>query len=105
MPSYSAVPGNLCLAFQKGDDFSALIDFSPITMTGYTVSASISSLVTGDQVVPLTVSVTSATAGKVNVSLTDSQTSSIPRGTYGWNLKWAEGQATRTALSGIVEVK
>jgi hypothetical protein len=105
MPSYSTVPGNLCLAFQKSDDFSAMIDFSPITMTGYTVSASISSLVTGEQITPLTVSIASATAGKVNVSLTDTQTSAIPRGTYGWNLKWTEGQATRTALSGIVEVK
>lgn len=105
MPFYNAVPGSLSLALQKGDDFSALIDFSPITMTGYTVSASISSLVTGEQVSPLTVGFVSETAGKVSVSLTDTQTASLARGTYGWSLKWVEGQVTRTALSGLVEVK
>lgn len=105
MPSYDATPGNLNLTLQKGNTFSALIDFSPITMTGYTVSASVSSLVTGEQVMPLTASISSATAGQVNVSLTDTQTSSMARGSYAWALKWVEGQGTRTALSGIFEVK
>lgn len=103
MPSYDQNPGSLNLSLNRGDDFSALIDFS-IAMTAYTVSASLTSLVTGAEVVPLTTSFTSAADGKVNVSLTDAQTLALARGTYGWNLKWTEGSATRTALAGFVEV-
>jgi hypothetical protein len=103
MPSYDQTPGTLNLAFNRGDDFSALVDFS-IGMTGYTVSASMTSLVSNAEVQPLTVSFVSATAGQVNVSLTDTQTLSLARGTYGWNMKWTEGSATRTALTGYVEV-
>lgn len=103
MPSYDQTPGALNLSFKRGDDFSTLIDFS-IGMAGYTVTAGVTSLVTGDEVQPLTVSFVSATAGQVNVSLTDTQTAALARGTYGWSLKWTEGQATRTALTGFVEV-
>ena len=103
MPSYDQSPGTLNLAFNRGDDFSALVDFS-IAMTGYTVTASITSLVTGNEVVPLTTSFQSAANGQVNISLTDTQTLALPRGTYGWNMKWTETNATRTALTGMVEV-
>lgn len=103
MPSFDQTPGTLNLAFNRGDDFSALVDFS-ITMTSYQVAASITSLVTGNEVVPMTVAFVSAADGTVNVSLTDTQTSALARGTYGWNLKWTEGNATRTALTGMVEV-
>lgn len=103
MPSYDQTPGSLNLAFNRGDDFSALVDFS-IGMTGYTVSASMTSLVTGGDVQAMTVSFASASAGQVNVSLTDTQTAAMARGTYGWNMKWTEGSGTRTALTGFVEV-
>ena len=103
MASYDQTPGALNLSFKRGDDFSTLIDFS-IGMTGYTVTAGVTSLVTGDEVQPLTVSFASATAGTVNVSLTDTQTAALARGTYGWQMKWTENQATRTALTGFVEV-
>lgn len=103
MASYDQTPGSLNIAFNRGDDFSALVDFS-IGMTGYTVSASMTSLVTGSEVQPMTVSFASATAGQVNVSLSDAQTSALARGTYGWNMRWTEGNATRTALTGFVEV-
>lgn len=105
MPSYDSTPGNLNLTLQRGDDLSVAIDFSPISVVGYTITASMSSLVTGQVVQPMTVTVASATAGQINVSLTDSQTSLLARGSYGWSLKWDEGLATRTALSGVVEVK
>lgn len=104
MPSYDQVPGTLNLQMVRGDDFSALVDFS-IGLTGHTVSASMTSLVTGNEVVPFSVSFASATAGQVNVSLTDAQTLALARGTYGWNMKWTEGAATRTALTGFVEVQ
>lgn len=103
MASYDQTPGSLNLTFNRSDDFSTLIDFS-IGMTGYTVTAGITSLVTGAEVQPLTVSVVSATAGQVNVSLTDTQTAALARGTYGWQMRWTENNATRTALTGFVEV-
>ena len=104
MASYDQSPGRLNLAFSRGDDFSTMIDFS-ITMTGYTVTAAITSLYTGIEVQPLTVSFASAANGQVNVSLTDAQTAAMSRGTYGWVMRWVEGAATRTALTGIVEVR
>lgn len=101
--SYEQTPGRMNLAFKRGDDFSALIDFS-IAMTGYTVTSSITSLVTGSEVVPFTTTLASAANGEVNIALTDSQTAALARGTYGWSLSWTEGNATRTALTGMVEV-
>jgi hypothetical protein len=103
MPSFDQTPGSLNLTFNRGDDFSALVDFS-ISMVGYTVTASVTSLVTGAQVVALTVSIASAANGQVNISLTDTQTAALARGTYGWQMQWTEGSATRTALTGFVEV-
>ena len=103
MASYDQTPGTLNLSFKRSDDFSALVDFS-ISLASYTVTAGITSLVTGAEVQPLTVSFVSATAGQVNVSLTDTQTAAMARGTYGWRMTWTENNATRTALTGYVEV-
>lgn len=103
MASYDQTPGTLNLALNGGDDFSVLIDLS-ISLTGYTVAASLTSVVTGAEVVPFTVAVVSAANGQVNISLTDTQTASLARGTYGWKLVWTENNATRTALTGFCEV-
>lgn len=103
MPSYDQTPGSLNLAFNRGDDFSVLIDLS-ISIVGYSLTASVTSVITGADVVPFTVTVPSAANGQVNIELSDTQTAALPRGTYGWNLKWTEGNATRTALTGFVEV-
>ena len=101
--SYEQTPGRMNIAFNRGDDFSALIDFS-ISMTGYTVTSGITSLVTGNEVVPFTTTLASAANGQVNIALSDTQTLSLPRGTYGWRMAWTEGNSTRTALTGMVEV-
>ena len=103
MASYDQTPGTLNLSFKRADDFSAMVDFS-ISLASYTVTAGITSLVSGAEVQPLTVSFVSATAGTVNVSLTDTQTAALARGTYGWQMRWVENNATRTALTGFVEV-
>jgi hypothetical protein len=103
MASYDQTPGTLNLSFARGDDFSTLIDFS-IGMAGYTVTASMTSLVSHTDVQPFAVSFVSATAGQVNISLTDAQTAALARGTYGWQMRWTENNATRTALTGVVEV-
>ena len=101
--SYDQTPGTPNLTFSRGDDFSSMIDFS-IGMVGFAVTAEITSLITGAQVVPFTVTIPSAANGQINIALSDAQTAAIARGTYGWNLKWTEGNATRTALAGYVEV-
>lgn len=103
--TYSVLPGTMNHAFKRGNDFAALIDFDGTALVGYTVTASVTSLVTGTTVVPFTTSVTDASAGQINVSLTDTQTAALPAGTYGWRLDWtAPGDIQRTALSGTVEV-
>lgn len=103
MPSYNQLPGTLNLSFVRGDDFSVLVDFS-ITMTGYAVTAEMVSVVSGAVVQAMAVTAANAAAGQFNVSLTDTQTAALARGTYGWRLAWIEGIATRTALTGFVEV-
>lgn len=102
MSAYDQTPGSLPISFVRGDSLSALVDFS-IDLTGYTFVGSLISVVTGAEVIPLTVSVVSAANGQVNVSLTTQQTASLARGTYQWKFVWTQGQAVRTALVGFVE--
>jgi hypothetical protein len=105
MSTYEQLPGQLGLSLRRGDELSAAVDFSPITMTGYTVTAVITSLVTGNTVTAFTTTLTNAAAGIVNVALTEAQTTALPVGTYGWRLEWdAPGSVRRTALQGQVEV-
>lgn len=105
MPSYEQLPGRLNLAFRAGDDFATLIDFDPITMTGYTVMASVYSYVSGATVADFATTLSNAAAGQVNIALTDTQTAAIPAGTYAWRLQWTDaGGGQRTALMGFAEV-
>jgi len=93
------------LSFKRANDFGTVIDFDGTTLVGYSVSANVTSLVTGASVVPFTTTITDASAGQVNIALTDTQTAALPAGTYGWQLDWtAPGSVQRTALSGTVEV-
>lgn len=101
--SYDQTPGTLGLSFRRGDDLSVLIDLS-IPVTGYTVASAIVSSVTGSEIVPFTVTVPSAADGKVNIALSDTQTAALAAGTYRWHMTWTESNATRTALTGFVEV-
>ncbi|NBU34571.1 hypothetical protein EB118_18295 [bacterium] len=105
MPSYDQVPGKLNLSFRAGDYVSTEIDFNPISLTGSTMSATISSLVGGGSVAAITTTLTNAAAGKVNISLTALQTLSLPRGTYRWDLTGLQaGNARQSYLTGFVEV-
>jgi hypothetical protein len=104
MSTYSVLPGTMNLAFKRSGDFSALIDFD-VSLSGYTATASLNSLVTGSAVQTFTTTVADASAGQVSVSLTDTQTAALAAGTYGWQLDWvAPGSVQRTALTGTVEV-
>lgn len=103
MANYKQLPGTLNLAFNRGDDVSVLIDLN-IPAVGYTFTSSIVSAVTGGAVVPFTTTVQSAADGQVNIALTDTQTAALAAGSYRWQMQWTEGNATRTALTGYVEV-
>jgi len=105
MATYTQLPGTMNLAFKKAGDFATAIDFDGTTLVGYTVTATVTSLVTGTAVVPFTASITDASAGQVSIALSDTQTAALAAGTYGWQLDWvAPGSVQRTALSGTVEV-
>lgn len=109
MAEYSLAPGQLALTTRQGDEFSAVLTLSQGTsafsLTGYTVAASITSLVDGSAVDDFTVSVVSETAGTVSISLQESETSELASGSYAWSLRWiAPGEVTRTALAGVLEV-
>lgn len=92
------------LAFRRGDEFGATVDFD-IALTSYSVTAEITSVVTGATVQAITAAVTNESAGVVSLSLTEAQTQSLAAGTYGWRLEWvAPGDVKRTALQGFVEV-
>lgn len=99
------LPGAMSLALKKSNDFATEIDFDGVALDGYTVTATVTSLVTGSTVTSFSTTVTDASAGKVNVALTDTQTAALAAGTYGWQLDWtAPGGVQRTALAGTVEV-
>lgn len=95
----------MSLALKRSNDFSTEIDFDGVSLSGYTVTSTVTSLVTGSAVASFATTVTDASAGKVNIALTDTQTSALAAGTYGWQLNWtAPGGIQRTALAGTVEV-
>lgn len=105
MNTYTQLPGVMSFAFKRGDDFATSIDFDGISLAGYTVTSTLTSLITGSTVSAITASVTNTATGIVAVSLTDTQTASLAAGTYGWRLDWvAPGGVQRTALQGVVEV-
>jgi hypothetical protein len=103
MPTYQQLPGYLSLAFRRGDDFSATVDFN-VNTTGFTWEAQIRSPVTGEAVQAVTVANTNPGAGIVTLSLTDQQTEALPEGTWSWTLVGEVSGVKRTYFSGFVEV-
>ena len=104
MADFEQLPGTLNLAFRRGDNVSTEIDFSPISLTGYTMAATLVSLVSGGTVAGITTTMVDAAAGRLNIGLTDEVTSSLALGTYRWVLTADDGSARRTYLDGVVEV-
>lgn len=102
--NYEQLPGELNLSFRRADEVSTEIDFNPISLTGYTMAATLVSLVGGGTVASITTTTVDAAAGRLNIGLTDEQTAALPVGTYRWNLTADDGQARRTYLTGMVEV-
>jgi hypothetical protein len=104
MASYDQLPGTLNLSFRRGDDLSVGVDFNPVSLTGYTMTSTIRSVVTGESVASFTTTLTDAAAGKVNIALSDTQTLSLAPATYRWVMEGTQGGLTRTYLNGYVEV-
>lgn len=91
------------LRWRAGDSFSSLLDFD-IALTSYTASAIVTSTITGATLATFTTTIPDAAAGKINIALSSSQTTTLGVGTFGFALTWvAPGSVTRTALQGFVD--
>ena len=105
MALYEQLPGSLALSIVKSDQFSTVVDFS-IDMTSYSVSSEIYSLVDGVTVAAMTTAFVSEALGTVTIGMNEGETGDLSVGTYGWRLQWlAPGSVTRTALTGLLEVR
>lgn len=98
-------PGELNIAFNRGDDYSTLVDLS-ISIVGYTWVAEIYSLVTGATLTNPTVDVVDAAQGRFNLAISDAQAAALPPGTLGLRIRWtAPGDYKRVAFDGVCEVR
>lgn len=119
MASYSVLPAQLDISCLKGDEFGASFSFS-IDITGYAWSAEVfetTRAVTsqypggintqGNTAETITVSVTDAAAGELNIALTETQTGNLSETTlYRWFLRGvAPSTVTRTYVSGSFSVR
>jgi hypothetical protein len=106
MATYTNLPGVLNIEVRRGDELGLMPDFS-ISLSGYTVSAAVYSIVTGETAGTMTASVYGdGSDGKVNLAMTETETQALAAGTYRWALTWtAPGSVARMALTGALEVK
>lgn len=101
MPSFTQLPALMNVRVKAGDASSTSVGFG-VSLSAYTVASQIVSLVGGSHVANVTTTVTSATATAAQVLL--AFPSSVPAGTYGWNMTWTSGDGSRrTAMAGIAE--
>lgn len=97
-------PGVLNVGFTRGEAWGLLIDFDdPASLVGYTITAGLYSTVTGASVQAVTVTAVDLTAGRVNLSLTSSQTAALPAGTYEFRVGWTN--PARVVYQGFAEVR
>lgn len=105
MATFSLGAGRLNHVSRRGDEFSALIDFSN-DLTGATFAGEVYSLVDQAAVLTPTLEAIDLPAGKVNMSWVESATSSLATGTYGIRVWWtADGDVKRTVLEGFLELR
>ena len=122
-PTYEQLPGELDLTFVKGDEVGFIVTLENINLTGYTFDSKVYALqeVPSGQsgigagatvaaygtVVSITVTPVAVTAGRINLSMTETQTNQLSAdGAYRWWLKTiAPGDVTRTVVSGDVDVR
>lgn len=103
MAIFRQVPASMNLILKKGDEAAVAVDFDT-AIVGYTVTASMHSLVTQSTVQSIPATVTNAALGQVSLAFSETHTS-IPAGSYGWSMQWvAPGSVTRTVMSGVAEI-
>lgn len=99
MSSFSQLPARMNVEIRAGDKASTSVDFD-VSLSPYTVTSQITSLVTGGPVAPIATTVTNAANGQVSIAFPPS----LPPGSYGWEMVWVEaGGGRRTVLAGIAE--
>lgn len=111
MALYAILPEILDIQFIRGDEFGMLLDFDmdlsshTISTNIYEVGVVVGGVVTaGPSFGSFTITNVDLPAGKINLSLQESQTQSLnPTKQYRWFLRWvAPGVVTRTILSGAI---
>lgn len=101
MSTYSNLPGTLNLSVKSGSTFGIVLTFTGQTLTSYTASSVVSSLVSGRTVASMATSILDAT--RVNVSIAD--TTLLAKGSYQWSHSWTQpGGVVKPVLSGVLEV-
>lgn len=113
MADYAILPSNLNIQFVRGDEFGMLLDFDQ-SLVGYQFATDVYEVasvsggvpVMGSSLTSFTVTEVDLSLGKINLSLSETQTSSFNLSKrYRWYLRWiAPGVVTRTVLSGDVSV-
>lgn len=97
-------PGVLNVGFNRGAEWSLLLDFDdPASLVGYTFDSGLYSTVTGAAVQAITTTVVNAGVGQINLSLTATQTASLAAGTYEIRVSW--GPVARRIYQGYCEVR
>lgn len=104
MATQSQTPGNLNLSVKRGDDYTAVVDFD-IDLTGFSVTSSMSSLVSDSVLSTVSTSISNAPLGQVVITIPKQQTSAMSPGSYGWTMRWSTpAGGERAILGGILEV-
>jgi hypothetical protein len=113
MADYAILPSTLNIQFVRGDEFGMLLDFDQ-SCVGYSfvtevyeiASVSNGVVTRGATFTTFTITNVDLAAGKINLSLTESQTEAFNLAkNYRWYLRWiAPGVVIRTVLSGAISV-
>ena len=106
MATYTNLPGTLNIEVRQGDELGLTPDFN-VSLSGYTVSAAVYSVITNNTVGTMSAALTTdGSDGKVSLAMTEAETSALAKGTYRWALTWtAPGSVARMALTGSLEIK
>ena len=100
MATYDQTGGTLNLSVRKGQALAVTPTFG-IDITGYTLQASVLSVVNGATILVPTATILVASAGTVSLSI---PTTTLASGTYEWRLNWTSGGVQSEELRGFFEV-
>lgn len=95
MAIYNQLPGHLDIKVYKGDDLDFTMNFG-IDISSYTLASTINSSTEN----AFAITVTDSTAGEIQLSLNDTQTTLLGTGTHKYEIDWTIGAYTRTIVNG-----